>query len=92
MTKSQIQINDNLGVTGKEIKDQGIKRLKRTELLIGDTYAAQSGPSKLTSANTTTMGDTNNPKSSTGIITTSSWRIGEVIAQKQLKDFLNESK
>jgi hypothetical protein len=80
-------ISDNLGVTGKEIKDQGIKRLKRTELLIGDTYAAQSGPSKLTSANTTTMGDTNNPKSSTGIITTSSWRIGEVIAQKQLKDF-----
>ena len=79
-------INDNLNSSGKESKEQIIKRLKRTELLIGDTYAAQSGPSKLTSANTSAMVDPNNTKTSTGIITASSWRIGEVLAQKQLKD------
>jgi hypothetical protein len=77
-------VNDNLGGVSKESKEQVIKRLKRTELLIGDTYAAQSGPSKLTSANTTTMGEANNQKSSTGIITASSWRMGEVLAQKHL--------
>jgi hypothetical protein len=64
-----------------------VKRLKRTELLIGDTYAAQSpNATKLTPPTSA-----NNPGPSVGasnlstsIITASSWRIGEALAQKHL--------